>query len=295
MAHGPGVQNTEDDPRIKTRSRAVSPSANPIGRQSVLPRAVLNIARLAVVPSVFVLVWIVAAAFLPAAVPAPAETVAAVAEGAERGWLQPGLQTTMTATLIAAISATVMGVLFSVLIGLNRFWADVWEPLLVWLYSVPKITLFPVVVLIFGISIETSIAFGVLNAVLPVAFITFGAIRSVSEVHIKVARSYGLSSWQTFREVVIPVAAPSLVTAARYGFSTAFLAVVVGEMLASRQGIGQELFRAIGLHQLGKVFGIALVLSVLALLINGALLLLQRWLVRDSTNRTITQTDGVHA
>jgi NitT/TauT family transport system permease protein len=236
--------------------------------------------RLAVVPVTLFILWLIGTVVFPSAFATPSETILALREGARRGWLQSGLQTTMTATFAAAALATVAGVVFSIVIALNKFWGDVWEPVLVWLYSVPKVTLFPVVVLIFGISLETSIAFGFINGVLPVAFITFGAIRSVSPIHLRVARVYGLSRWQTFREVVFPVATPSLVTAARYGFSTSFLAVVVGEMLASRQGIGQELFRAIGLHDLGKVFGIALALSVIALLVNSVFLLVQRFVGR---------------
>jgi len=222
-------------------------------------------------PAVLLVAWLVAAHFLPYAVATPAETMRAIVRGFERGWMQAGLATTLAATGLAFIVSTVLGVAFSLAVALSRFWGDVWEPVLVWLYSVPKIVLYPVVMLAFGISLEASVAFGVINAVLPVAIITFGAIRAVPATLLKVARSYGLGRGSVFREVVLPVALPS-----RYAFSISFLAVVVGEMLASRQGIGQELFKAIALNDIARIFGIALVLTLIAVAVNSAFLVFQR-------------------
>lgn len=231
--------------------------------------------RVLVFPVVLAVCWIAAAQWLPYAVASPAQTFDSIMQGVDRGWMRSELATTMTATFLSFVISTVAGVAFSVAIALNKFWGDVWEPVLVWLYSVPKIVLYPIVLMLFGLSLSASVAFGVLNSVLPVAIIVFGTIRAVPAIYLKVSQSYRLTRWESFKEVVMPVAAPSIVTAGRYAFSLSFLAVVVAEMLGSRQGIGQELFRAIALNDIGKIFGIALVLSIIAVLVNAVFLLLQ--------------------
>lgn len=234
--------------------------------------------NLLIVPLAIAIIWVIAAQWLPYAVASPEDTYRAILHGVNRGWMKKELGTTMTATFLSSLIATVAGVGFAILIALNKFWGDVFEPVLIWLYSVPKIVLYPIVLMIFGISMSASVGFGVLNSVLPVAFIVFGVIRRVPKVQLKVAQAYGLSRWQSFWEVVMPVAAPSIVTAARLAFCLSFLAVVVAEMLGSRQGLGQELFRAIALNDIARIFGIALVLSIIAVAVNALFLLVQHFL-----------------
>lgn len=231
--------------------------------------------QLLAVPILTVLVWIALAALLPYAVATPEDAFRAVRHGVNRGWMTKELATTLTATLFSTVLSTVLGVGFAIVVALNRFWGDVFEPLLVWLYSVPKIVLYPIVLMIFGLSLSASVGFGVINTVLPVSFLVFGVIRRVPAVMIKVAQSFGLSRWATFREVVIPLAAPTIFTAARLAFCLSFLAVVVAEMLGSRQGLGQELFKAIALNDIARIFGIAFVLSAIAVSVNAVFLVLQ--------------------
>lgn len=257
----------------------------PVTEPRIRLRRAASMAGPAVVIVILVLGWLILGAAIPSAVPTPIETYQAVLHGIDRGWMQTGLTATMKATFTASAIAIIGGIAFSLLIALNRFWGDVWDPILVWLYSVPKIVLFPVVMLFFGISIEATTAFGVINGILPVAIITFGAIRSVPPIYLKVARTYGLSRWHVLRDIVAPLAAPSIVTAARYGFSTVFLAVIIGEMLASREGIGRQLFHAIALHDPARLFAISLILAAIAVAVNGAFFLVQRLVVKVDSQR----------
>lgn len=251
-------------------------------RQHEFPVAA-GLGRLLVFPVVLAFVWVICAHWIPYAVPSPAETWNAFMHGVGRGWMRRELVTTMTATLMSFLIATLIGVGFSILVALNRFWAEVWEPVLIWLYSVPKIALYPIVLALFGISLSTSVAFGVINAVLPVAFIVFRVILNVPPIYLKVARSYNLGRWSTFWHIVMPIAAPSIVTAARLAFCLSFLAVVVAEMLGARQGLGQELFKAVALNEIGRIFAIAILLSIIAVGVNAVFLAVESLLFGKRT------------
>lgn len=234
-----------------------------------------------VFPALLFLLWVAGAAWLPYAIASPGDTWAAFLHGVNRGWMKKELITTLTATFLSFALATVGGVGFAIAVALNRFWAEVWEPILIWLYSVPKIVLYPIILMLFGISSSTSVAFGVVNSVLPVAFILFGVIGRIPPIYMKVARSYGLGRWRSFWQIVMPVAAPSIVTAARLAFCLSFLAVVVAEMLGSRQGLGQELFKAVALNDAGRIFAIAVVLSIIAVAVNALFLVAEHLLFRN--------------
>ena len=70
---------------------------------------------------------------------------------------------------------------------------EVGEPILSSLYSIPKITLYPVILLIFGLGISAKIAFGALHGFFPVALFTIGAMKNTSPVLLKTARVLRLS------------------------------------------------------------------------------------------------------
>ena len=52
------------------------------------------------------------------------------------------------------------------------------EPMLVALYSIPKITLYPIILLVFGLGMSAEIAFGTIHGIIPEALFTLGAVRS---------------------------------------------------------------------------------------------------------------------
>ena len=82
----------------------------------------------------------------------------------------------------ACLIALVGGLTVGSVMGANRFARQVGEPILTTLYSIPKITLYPVILLIFGLGISAKVAFGALHGFFPVALFTIGAIKNTSPV-----------------------------------------------------------------------------------------------------------------
>ena len=67
------------------------------------------------------------------------------------------------------------------------------EPILVSIYSLPKVTLYPVILLIFGLGLPAKIAFGTMHGIIPIAIFAMNAVRNVAAVHFKTARVMHLS------------------------------------------------------------------------------------------------------
>src|SRR3546814_8031166 len=82
------------------------------------------------------------------------------------------LSETMTAFAIALAIAVVLGVSLGFGLGMNRLAAEVGEPLLVSFYSLPKINLYPIILLVFGLGMSSKIAFGAIHGILPIAIFT---------------------------------------------------------------------------------------------------------------------------
>jgi NitT/TauT family transport system permease protein len=172
----------------------------------------------------------------------------------------------------ALILAYGIGLSIGVWLGAHHLAGAVGEPILVAIYSMPKITLYPVVLLIFGLGISGKVAFGALHGILPVALLSMNAIRNVPPVYLKSARSMNLSRWQVIATVLFPATLPEVVSGLRIGFTTTLLGVVLAEMFASKRGLGFLLINAISTVQPEEMLSVAIVLFTFAALANTLLL-----------------------
>ena len=80
---------------------------------------------------------------------------------------------------MASVLSIAGGTLVGLWLGLRQFAGDVADPILGALYSLPKITLYPIILLIFGLGISAKIAFGAIHGFFPIAIFTMNAARNV--------------------------------------------------------------------------------------------------------------------
>ena len=184
----------------------------------------------------------------------------------------PHAAETGKAFLYALLLAILGGLAIGLGLGLNRTSAEVAEPILISVYSLPKVTLYPLILLIFGLGVPAKIAFGTLHGIIPVAIFAMNAVRNLSHVHFKTARVLRLSRGQTLFTVVIPGALPEIVSGLRIGFSLTLLGVLIGEMFASQRGIGFLIMNAIGLHDVATIMATILLLGIVAVSASAFLL-----------------------
>jgi NitT/TauT family transport system permease protein len=188
--------------------------------------------------------------------------------------------TTALELAYALALAYAIGLAIGVWMGAHRLSGAVGEPILVALYSLPKITLYPVVLLMFGLGISGKVAFGALHGILPVALLTMGAIRAIPTVYLRSARALHLSPWQTIATVLLPAALPEVFTGLRIGFTVTLLGVLLGEMFASKAGLGYMIMNAMQMVQGEEMMTVAIVLFAFAVVANALLLWIEHRLHR---------------
>jgi NitT/TauT family transport system permease protein len=214
------------------------------------------------------------------ALTAPRETIVYALQLVAAPSFYPHLIETAKAFAIALGIAICGGTLIGFALGLYRFAAEVGEPVLVALYSIPKITLYPVVLLAFGIGLPAKVAFGALHGIMPIAIFALGAVRNLNPVYLKTARVMRLPAPDIARRVLLPAAIPEIFTGVRIGFSLTLIGTLLGEMFASQRGLGFLLIQAIGLHNIRLIMALTLLLVVIAVTASAALLAVDRRLRR---------------
>ena len=177
---------------------------------------------------------------------------------------------------LACAVAIGIGVVGGLWLGLRRFAGDVADPILGTLYSIPKITLYPIILLVFGLSLSAKVAFGAIHGIFPIAIFTMNALRNVAPVYTRTARALRLSPVATIRTILVPAALPEILTGIRIGFAVTLLGTLIAELFASTSGIGFALIRATDVHNVTDILALTMLLFTFAAAVNALLHAIER-------------------
>jgi NitT/TauT family transport system permease protein len=164
------------------------------------------------------------------------------------------------------------GVALGVILGVKRTSGVVAEPILIAFYSLPKVTLYPLVLLCFGLGMSAKVAFGAMHGLIPVTIFTMKAIMQIKPVLWRTAHAMRLTTRQAALTIALPAVLPDVISGARLGFSLTLLGVLIGEMFASQRGLGFLIMSAMGLGDIATIMAVAVFLSAFAIAANALLL-----------------------
>ena len=142
---------------------------------------------------------------------------------------------------IGFVLSVIVGIPLGVILGRYRTAFLMLDPLLMALYTTPRVAMMPLLVVAFGVGFGATIAVVFLGAVFPIMVNTAVGVREVDPVWIRAVQSFGGSEWNIFTKVLLPGAVPPIITGVRLGVGRGILGMVVGEMYAATEGIGQQI------------------------------------------------------
>jgi NitT/TauT family transport system permease protein len=209
-------------------------------------------------------------------VASPAQALGTLVDGFASGWIYQSLGETATVVAITFVVSYVGGTAIGIVLGTNRYLADVCEPIIMSIYAVPKIVLFPVLLLVFGLGLNSLLALGIMSAVFPAIVNALAAVRAMNPMYFKVARALGASWHHHVLKVFVPAMSLPLAVSLRLTLSVSILAVAIGEMVATGRGVGYELFRAYLQLDVPKLYALFLLLVLVAGASNLLLMGLER-------------------
>lgn len=198
----------------------------------------------------------------------------------KNGTLANAFSYTMQAMVLGFILGSICGFAVGFLLGRSDTAAKLFDPYITAIYCLPKIALAPLLIMWFGIGLESKIAMAALIVFFLVFLNTFAGVRDVSAIHINAARIMGANSWQLLRYVIFPSAAAWVLTGLKVSVPYALIGAVVGELISSNRGIGFLIGQASGLFDTAGVFAGLVVLAVTGIVLNSALKALENYLLR---------------
>jgi NitT/TauT family transport system permease protein len=189
---------------------------------------------------------------------------------------------TLEAFLLAFVLSALIGLALGLIFGVRRFAGEVAEPVLAGFYTIPKVTLYPVVLLIFGLGMSAKVAFGVMHGLVPMTLFTLGAVRNLPPVLIRTAKVLRLSPGRTMLWVLVPACLPDIINGLRISFSLSLLGVLIGEMFSSQRGLGFLLVNGMAQHNVPLSTAVVTVIVAAAIAANTLMLRVSRLNARRS-------------
>jgi len=130
------------------------------------------------------------------------------------------------------------GLALGLLIGSFRRAETLLDTTLQMIRNIPALALIPLVILWFGIDETAKLFLLAVGVFFPVYLNTFHGIRSADQGLIEMARSYGLSGWPLYRDVILPAALPSILVGVRFALGLVWVLLIVAETISAQAGIG---------------------------------------------------------
>ena len=131
-----------------------------------------------------------------------------------------------------------LGLVLGLLTGTFKTAETLLDTTLQMVRNVPPLALIPLVILWFGIDESAKLFLVAIGVFFPIYLNTYHGIKSVDAGLIEMARSYGLSGWSLYREVILPGALPSILVGLRFSLGLMWVLLIVAETISAQSGIG---------------------------------------------------------
>jgi NitT/TauT family transport system permease protein len=155
------------------------------------------------------------------------------------------------------------------------------DPLFATYYAVPIFIFYPVMIVIFGLSVMPILLMGVATAIVAMIIATLNGLDRVPRVLVKAARVHRMGTIATALLVKLPAAAPHLFTGVKLSVSYAFIGVIASEFILAPAGLGRVISDAYSDFDNRRMYALMLLLIVVTTTINMLLHVLdQRWAER---------------
>lgn len=178
--------------------------------------------------------------------------------------------------LYGFVLAVVVGIALGIVIAINKTFREMVDPIVIGLYSTPIVAMSPLLILWFGIDMQSKVAVVFLVSVFPIVVNTTSGIRSADNNLINVGRCFGASDFQILHQILLPSALSFIVAGLRLGIGRGLVGIVVGEMFGARDGIGYFITNAAQLFDTAGLFVGIVLLSVAGVILSYLLTKLER-------------------
>jgi NitT/TauT family transport system permease protein len=205
----------------------------------------------------------------------PLDVVRAIPGLLHEGYLRD-VRITAEEFILGLLIALAGGVIVGTAMALNRTFRNLLQPWISAVYATPLIALAPVVILWFGIGLQSKVFVVALIGIFPVIVNTEAGVAGADRDLVEMARTMGLSTRDIVLKIYVRSALPLVVAGARLAVAHGLTGVVVAELFGAKAGIGYEITKNTELYDMAVVFACIWTLAIAGIVLSAVLRYVER-------------------
>ncbi|WLV23845.1 ABC transporter permease [Aciduricibacillus chroicocephali] len=193
------------------------------------------------------------------------------------------IRVTLFETILGFVIGTIAGILIASALWASKRLSNVLDPYLVILNAMPKVALGPIIIVAFGPGYFSIIAMGAMVSVIITALVVYTGFREADPNYERVLRSFGATRFQVFKEAVFPSTLPAIISTFKVNVGLAWVGVIVGEFLVSKQGLGYLIIYGFQVFDFTLVMSSLILIAIFAALMFKLVEKIEKWLIRHTS------------
>lgn len=171
---------------------------------------------------------------------------------------------TIYETIISFSLGTFIGLLIATGLWWNKTIAEIFDPYLTIINSLPKVALGPIIIIWIGANIKSIITMALLISVIVAIINIYQGFISTDKIKINMFKSFGANKTQIFFKLILPSSIPNLINVLKVNISMSLIGVIMGEFLVSKEGIGYLITYGSQVFNLDLVMAGIIILCIVA-------------------------------
>jgi ABC-type nitrate/sulfonate/bicarbonate transport system permease component len=187
------------------------------------------------------------------------------------GEIQANLSITLLRVFAGFLIGTIPGIIIGLFMGASEKIRLLLDPLVAATYPIPKLAIFPLLMIIFGIGELSKIMAIAIGCFFIVLINAMAGVKNINKVYFEVAKNYGASKGQLFTRVILPASLPMIFTGIRLALGMSLIVVVGVEFVSANYGIGAIIWNGWETFEIEKLYVGIFLCAILGILFTVVL------------------------
>lgn len=216
----------------------------------------------------------------PVFLPGPDRAWRALVNGFTNGDLARLSLATIERMVYGWVLASIAGIILGAIIGSSKIAREYVAPMLEMVRPVPVSAFMPVVIAFLGLTGTMVTVVIAIGSIWPVLLATIHGVSSVEPRLVEVSKSLRMGRLETLWKITLPNSQPDILAGMRIGLTVSLILAVIGEMLASENGLGWHVLVAARAFRSADLFAGVILLGLIGLVSNVVLQEIERYMLR---------------
>lgn len=183
---------------------------------------------------------------------------------------------TLYETILSFSIASILGIIIASILWWNKFLADILDPYLTILNSLPKVALGPLIIIIVGANTNSIIFMALTISLITCIINIYNSFINTDSNYITLLKSFNAKKYQIYLNAIIPCNIKNIINTLKINISMSLIGVIMGELLVSKKGLGYLIMYGSQVFNINLVITSVVILGILSYLMYELIAIIEK-------------------